>query len=135
MWLWLGLPGLFFLIWLWRACPPTRLVICKNPDCWITVYGSQIEVAQLDFRRGVFQWALRAERANRHSGVDGSHPVFDMQSLTIRGSHGPVALAYLTMRRWLPVAAYGGLWPCLAWGWSVWRRRRGPAAAVEGADE
>jgi hypothetical protein len=119
---WLGIPGLVFLLWAWLIFAPRAICIDagqRNFD--LLSFRSALELTTSDDWRTPPAWEIGIvpldEEADR---IDPGNPFFKRDYNVWPGGS---RLDYLSMRPWLPLAAYLALWLGALAGWQ-WRKAR-----------
>lgn len=122
---WLGLPGLLFLGWLWWIAPPRHLQIGGGSYLQILAYPDALEVVVVD-SASPFRWRTQTGKAHESDRAHPFKPFFKVQRLKLHSTR----YTYLSMRPWLPIAAYATLWLGLL---ALWLRRKSRrlAAAIQ----
>jgi hypothetical protein len=130
---WLGLPGLVFLLWLWLIFSPRAICIDAGQRSFdLLSFRSALELTTSDDRWAPPAWEIDVfpldEEADR---IDPGDHLFkrDYHAWPGEIDVGGVRrleffrLDYVSMRPWLPVAAYLVLWVAALALWQ-WRKTR-----------
>lgn len=121
---WLGLPALLFLGWLWWIAPPRMLKIGGGSYLQTLAYSDALEIVVVD-SPSPFRWRTQTGKAHESDRAHPFKPVFKVQRMKFHSTR----YTYLSMRPWLPIAAYVTLW---LGALALWLRRksRRMAAAI-----
>ncbi len=128
---WLGLPGLVFLLWLWLLFSPKAICIDAGQRSFdVLSFPSAIEFTTSEDRNAFPSWEVDVWPLEEEDRVDPGDHLFkwdyDERYAGIPAGGGSFVSGfwrqhYLSMRPWLPSAAYLVLWlAAVAW----WQRRK-----------
>lgn len=122
-WFWLGLPGLIFLLWVWWIFPPRALNIEAGQKGFeIRAFPEALEFTMFDTSYRPPSWEVEVFPIGDEDRVDRENPVWRWSRKYLPGMNEPIH--YVSMRPWVPSAAYLGCWLAGVAGWSFWKKRR-----------